>query len=73
MTKEEIDDWDKSASLDVGAAPRRSTSSLEAVLDTGNAVVYRISHEQFGGQRFSRCNEWGSGIPRYSRARSNAT
>jgi len=39
-------------SFDAGEAPRRSTSSLEAVLDTGIALVYRIRHEQFGGQRF---------------------
>ena len=37
----------------LGEAPRRSTSSLEAVLDTGIALVYRIGYEQFGGQRFS--------------------
>ena len=27
--QERVDDWDKSASLDVGATPRRSTSSLD--------------------------------------------
>ena len=68
-----VDDRDKLPSFDVGAIPRRSTSSLEAVLDTGIALVYRICYEQFGGQRFSRCNEWGSSIPRYSRASSDAT
>ena len=36
-----------------GEAPRRSTSSLEAFLDTRIALVYRIWYEQFGGQRFS--------------------
>jgi hypothetical protein len=44
---------DKSASLFDNATPRRSTSSLEAALDTGIALVYRICYEQFGGQRFS--------------------
>jgi len=50
---EGVDDWDKAASFVVGATPRRSTSSLEALLDTGIALVYRICYEQFGGQRFS--------------------
>ena len=33
-TKERIDDWDKSASLDVDATPRRSTSSLGPMILT---------------------------------------
>jgi len=37
----------------VGATARRSISSLEAPLDTGIALVYRICYEQFCGQRFS--------------------
>jgi hypothetical protein len=40
-----VDDWDKSASFDVGSTARRSTLSLEAVLDTGSALVYRIRYE----------------------------
>jgi len=51
--RSKVDDWDKVPSFDAGEAPRRSTSSLEAVLDTGIALVYRICYEQFGGQRFS--------------------
>ena len=43
----------KCLSIDTGEAPRRSASSLEAVLDTGIALVYRICYEQFGDQRFS--------------------
>jgi hypothetical protein len=48
-----VNDLDKLPSFDAGEAPRRSTSSLETVLDTGNALVYRIGYERFGGQRFS--------------------
>ena len=33
---------DKASSFVAGATARRSTSSLEAVLDTGSALVYRI-------------------------------
>jgi hypothetical protein len=51
--RRDVDDVDKSASLFDNATPRRSTSSLEAALDTGIALVYRICYEQFGGQRFS--------------------
>jgi hypothetical protein len=40
-----MDDVDKVPSFDAGEAPRRSTSSLEAFLDTGSAVVYRIRYE----------------------------
>jgi hypothetical protein len=36
-----VDDWDKSVSLDVGAAPRRSTSSLD-MPDTSQSFVLRI-------------------------------
>ena len=32
-------------------------------MDTGNALVYRIGYEQFGGQRFSWCNERGPVFP----------
>ena len=42
-----------SNSFGVGEAPRRSTSSLEANLDTGSALVYRIHYEQFGDHCFS--------------------
>jgi hypothetical protein len=41
------------ASFGADAFPRRSTSSLEAFLDTDSALVYRIQYEQSGGQRFS--------------------
>ena len=50
---EGMDDVDKVPSFDADEAPRRPTSSLEAILDTGIALVYRICYEQFRGQRFS--------------------
>jgi hypothetical protein len=37
--------WINQVSFVVVATPRRSTSSLEAVLDTGITVVYRIGYE----------------------------
>jgi hypothetical protein len=38
--KDGVDDWDKSASLWVGATPRRSNSSLGAASDTGRQSKY---------------------------------
>ena len=44
-----VDDWDKAASLDVGATPRRSASSLDAVGDA--AVLWRRIHAAFAAHR----------------------
>jgi hypothetical protein len=49
---EGVDDWDQSASLDLGATPRRSTSSLEPMkrdLMFGTAVLLLTSAATVGG------------------------